>query len=672
MKAAFGMGMLNPQQRDAVMTIDGPVLILAGAGTGKTRTITARMANMVDRGIRPDSILAVTFTNKAASEMRDRVIEMVADGKGKKIVLGTFHSFCVKLLRLYAEKLGYKKNWVIYTQSEQISLIKRILSRIMTVDESYDASKAQSKISHAKNTGASLGDPTESIDAAIMDSYQNEMRALNAMDFDDLIILGVQLVEEHEDVREMIRERHRYIMVDEFQDTNSLQMRLLRGIVGPPYNVCVVGDDDQSIYGWRGADITNILEFERFFPNPHVIKLEENYRSTTPILHTANSLIANNVGRRPKTLWSRNKGNQLVRIVVTEDDLTEAEMITKEIENLHFRDRTPWEDFAILFRTNDQSRILETQFRQRQIPYRIVGARSFFDRREIKDLIAYLMVLHNPHDDISLLRVINTPTRGIGTATAELAREHSIKLGCSVFVAFCDPSFQRLLPEKTRLAIRGFLDLINKYSASAHSPGTFIADMAKHLIAETGYMAYLEKGTKKPEEFEPMKNGMQSILDQMATYDENNRKDGLAGFLDQISLNDDREDKDDITKKKGVCLITMHASKGLEFPVVYLPGVEQGLLPHKRSLAEGTIDEERRLFYVGITRAMKNLTISYVQYRMKYGKKEAQMPSPFLDELDREYVQEFDYSQHMKEPVTIDESRSFIAGLKAMMAEQKK
>jgi DNA helicase II / ATP-dependent DNA helicase PcrA len=671
MKVAFGMGMLNPEQRQCVMTLDGPVLILAGAGTGKTRTITARMSYMVDNGIDPSSILAVTFTNKAATEMRERVIDAVADGKGKKIVLGTFHSFCVKLLRQYAERLGYKKNWVIYTQSEQISLLKRIIVRMMGKDESYDAGKAQHRISTSKNMGVDLGDPAENTDAAIAAAYAEEMRALNAMDFDDLIILALKLLEEHEDIREQKCALHRYVMVDEFQDTNSLQMRLLRCLVGPPYNVCVVGDDDQSIYGWRGADITNILEFERFFPNPTVIKLEENYRSTTPILHTANSLIKNNAGRRPKTLWSRNPGADPVRLVITNDDKEEADMIAREVETAHHTHKVPLEDFAVLFRTNDQSRVLEQQFRQRRIPYRVVGARSFFDRREIKDLVSYMQVVHNVHDDISLLRIVNTPTRGIGNATLELAREESIKHGCSIWVMLCHPDFQRRLPSKTREAVQTFVALIDRYSqASAHS-GALVHELGERLLVETGYMDYLKKLAKEPEDFTIWENALKSFTEQMKSYDERNRSEGLAGFLDEVCLNDDREEKDDITKKKGVCLITMHASKGLEFPVVYLPGMEQGLLPHKRSFDEGRVDEERRLFYVGITRAMKKLTMSLVRTRVRYGKSEFQQPSTFLRELDRTYIEERDYAKHMKETVTKDEAKSFMASLKAQMLAEK-
>lgn len=661
-------GTLNPQQREAATHIHGPLLILAGAGTGKTRVITARMAYMVNEGIKPENILAVTFTNKASTEMRERVKDMVRDGLGRKIVLGTFHAFCARMLREHAEHVGYKKNFVIYSQSEQISLIKRLLKELLVKEETLDPSAALARISKAKNdANHPLGDPEKDLIAAVAQRYASEMRALNVMDFDDLICLGVKLAEENDYVRGILHQQHRFVMVDEFQDTNSLQMRLLRAIVPAPYNVCVVGDDDQSIYGWRGAEITNITQFEDYFPNPKVIKLEENYRSTTPILHTANSLIINNAGRRPKSLWSSNAGKDNVRLVAVQDDKEEADMVAKEVEQHHLATQEPWESFAVLFRTNDQSRMLEQAFRQRKIPYRVVGARSFFDRREVKDLLAYLSVLHNPHDDMSLLRILNTPTRGIGNTTAELAREHSMAKGCSNWVALCDPDFQRQMPEKARTAIRSFTELIGKYAASANAPGTLTAELAEHLLLETQYMEYLKKIAKTPDDFIGWENGLKEIINQLSNYDQRNRKDGLGGFLDEVKLNDEREDKDDIEKKKGVCLITLHASKGLEFPIVYLPGLEKGILPHKRSYDEGRIDEERRLFYVGITRAKKKLTISFVRFRMKWGQKQTELPSPFLQELDRKYIDEIDYSHHMKEQVTQEEVPNFFAGLKAML-----
>lgn len=663
-------GTLNAQQREAATTINGPLLILAGAGTGKTRVLTARISFMVNEGINPKNILSVTFTNKAANEMRERIKGMVRDGLGKKVVVGTFHAFCVRLLREFAEHVGYKNNFAIYSQGEQETLIKRVLQTLLVKDETLDPSMALSRISKAKNAGEGLGDPKESLDAAVMEKYMDEMRGLNVMDFDDLIILGVKLLEENAQVRATVQSRHHYVMVDEFQDTNSLQMRLLRALVPAPYNVCVVGDDDQSIYGWRGAEITNITEFENFFPNPHVVKLEENYRSTTPILHTANSLIKNNVGRRPKSLWSRNNGSDLVRLIANEDDKEEADMIAKEVETAHFANKQPLEEFAVLFRTNDQSRVLEQAFRQRKIAYRVVGARSFFDRREVKDIVSYLSVLHNPHDDMALLRILNTPTRGIGSATAELARERSMEKHHSIWVALCDEEFLRQIPEKGRNAIRLFTALIVKYSGPASTPGTNLVDMTQALILEIGYMEYLKKAAKEPEDFAGWENGINELFKSMTNHAERDRASGLAGFLDEVSLNDEREEKDDIEKKKGVCLITMHASKGLEFPVVYLPGMEQGILPHKRSFDEGRVDEERRLFYVGITRAKQKLTLSHTRTRMKWGKKQSNMPSTFLKELDRKYVEELDYTKHMNETTTQEENTNFFSGLRAMLADK--
>jgi DNA helicase-2/ATP-dependent DNA helicase PcrA len=444
---------------------------------------------------------------------------------------------------------------------------------------------------------------------------------------------------------------------------------MLKALVPPPFNVCVVGDDDQSIYGWRGAEITNITQFENFFPNPHVVKLEENYRSTTPILHTANSLIKNNAGRRPKSLWCRAEKGDNVKLIVTGDEKEEADMVTKEVEATHYRDKREWEDFAVLFRTNDQSRVLEQAFRQRRIPYRVVGARSFFDRREVKDIVAYLKVFANPHSDIDLLRIINVPARGITPSIAELARERSMEKHHSVWVALCDPDWQRQVPEKARVAVRGFVSLVTKYNAAATAEGTKLAEMGEMLLKETEYLAWLKKGAKTPEDTVRWETGVNEMLKSLAAYDEKNQRDGLTGYLDEICLDDEREDKDDIEKKKGVCLITMHASKGLEFPIVYLPGLEQGILPHRRSYEEGRVDEERRLFYVGITRAKQRLTISYTRNRVKWGQKQTSLPSPFLKELDRKFVEEMDYSRHMNETVTQEENTNFFSGLRAMLAE---
>ncbi len=650
------------------MAVDGPVLILAGAGTGKTRVITMRISHMVDRGIAPANILAVTFTNKAANEMRERVKEIMGAEKSKHLTIGTFHAFCVRLLREHAEVIGYKKNFAIFSQGEQQEVVKKVLSRLLTKEEALDPGIALSRISKAKNYGISLGDPEKDLDAAVMQLYGDDLRTLNAMDFDDLLLKAVILLEEHESVLRAAQAKYKYVMVDEFQDTNSLQMRLLRALVPPPHNICVVGDDDQSIYGWRGADITNINEYETFFPGAQIIKLEENYRSTTPILHTANSLIKNNAGRRPKTLWSRNPGQLPVKLIITEDEKEESRLIAEDILDVVTKGDT-YNDIAVLFRTNEQSRVLEGDFRKRKIPYRLIGARSFYDRREVRDLIAYLTALGNPDDDTALLRIINTPTRGIGNSTAQLAKQHSIDKRTNIHTALRDPEFLSLLSSKTKVALLPFIELTDRYGALARTPSTAYGVMTERLIHEIGYMDHLKKSAKEPDDFAGWENGVKLTLDALHGFDARKRGEGLQAFLDEVSLNDDREDKDDIEKKTGVCLITLHAAKGLEFPVVYLPGLEEGIIPHKRSIDENRKDEERRLFYVGITRAQRKLTLSHARYRLKWGQKQTCAPSSFLKELDEKYMERFDHGAFMKEEVKGDDALNYFAMLRKQMAE---
>lgn len=666
---SFNFSLLNLQQREAATTIHGPVLILAGAGTGKTRVITMRIAHMVDEGILPANILAVTFTNKAANEMRERVGEMLGKEKSKHITLGTFHAFCMRLLRIYAEKIGYKKNFTIYSQGEQQGVVKKILNRLLTKEETLDPAVALTRISKAKNYGISLGDPERDLDATVMQLYGDELKALNAMDFDDLLLYAVEILEEHTDVREEVQQHYRYVMVDEFQDTNTLQMRLLRALVPAPFNICVVGDDDQSIYGWRGADITNINEYESFFPGAKVIKLEENYRSTTPILHTANSLIKHNFGRRDKSLWSQNVGHHKVRLIIADDEKEEAKLIADEMIELQGKEDT-WDDMAVLFRTNEQSRILEGEFRKRRIPYRIIGARSFFDKKEVKDLLAYLTFLLSHDDDTSLLRILNTPPRGIGTSTAQLARQHSIDRKCDIYTALKDPEFQGLLSDRTKRPLLDFLELVNQYGPLAQTASNAYGVMMERLLHDIAYTDYLRKGNKEPGDSAAAETAVKQFVDNLHGFDGRKRGEGLQAFLDEVSLNDDREEKDDIEKKSGVCLITMHAAKGLEFPVVYLPGLEEGILPHKRSIDENRKDEERRLFYVGITRAKRKLTLSHVRYRVKWGQKQTCAPSSFLKELDRTYLEEFDHATFMKEEISADDALDYFAMLKRQMAEE--
>ena len=453
MAGGFSFDSLNRAQREAVGTLDGPVLILAGAGTGKTRTVTCRIANMLEAGISPEHVLAVTFTNKAAAEMRERIGGMVGKKKAEQMTVCTFHSLCVRLLRGGIDRLGYKANFSICTQADQVGIMKQLIVRKGGKDEKVKAEEVLAAVSKVKNAGLPLDAIRDDFFASLAVAYQNELRARNAVDFDDLLLLAEKLLREHADVREHFRKVYLRVTVDEFQDTNGLQMQLLQQLVGRPYHVCVVGDDDQSIYGWRGAESKNILEFERFFPDPEVIRLEENYRSTEAILHTANSLIRHNAGRREKMLRPTMAGGEPVRLIGMPGDEEEAEFIAEEILSLKATEKRPWEDFAVLFRTNGQSRKLEEALRKSQVPYRMVGAQSFYDRREIKDVLAYLEILDDPRADVPLLRILNSPPRGIGQNTAVLATDFSRERHISVWETFCDPEFTGFLSTKVRGAI---------------------------------------------------------------------------------------------------------------------------------------------------------------------------------------------------------------------------
>lgn len=662
----FDFSLLNPQQRDAVRHETGPLLILAGAGTGKTRVLTARIARLVGDGVRPDEILAVTFTNKAAREMRERVVGMLPRGQGKHLWLGTFHSFCVRLLRESIDRLGYKKNFTIYSQGEQTGLMRRILTRIRASDEKLEPEAALALISKARNTATPLADIAGELVQAAARHYRDELRALNAVDFDDLLVLAVQLLDEHPDVAAEWHRRLRHVLVDEFQDTNRLQMDLVRHLTGPPYNVAVVGDDDQSIYGWRGAESANILHFERFFANPAVVKLEENYRSTTPILHTANSLIRHNIGRRPKSLWSRNAGADPVRVMMLPDDKAEASMIAREIM-LEQDKGAPWEDFAVLFRMNAQSRLLEQEFRAQRIPYRLIGSRSFYDRREVRDLLAYLAVLVNPDDDVNLLRVLNTPPRGIGQTTARLAIETSQGSKQPVSATLESAEFQAMLSAKARGAVRSFMEWLAEIRHEALRPGVNLGQLALQLIEQIDYIDYIRRVSGEPEEALNRETNVREVIHSMHEFEGRRGKTGLQAFLDHTALANEKPGQDDIDKKPGVTLITLHASKGLEFPCVYLVGVEEGILPHSRSVLENSREEERRLLYVGITRAMRRMTMTWCASRSKYGDKTSCRPSSFLQELSRDHLQEIDYGAEYTKPMSRDDQMAEFSQIRAML-----
>ena len=657
---SFAFSSLNPAQSDAVNALDGPVLILAGAGTGKTRTVTCRISHMVDRGIPADQILAVTFTNKAASEMKERVSDMVSKAAGQEITVCTFHSLCVRILRTGIDRLGYKPNFTIYSGNDQTGLIKQIIVRKGGAQEKIEPAQVISMISKAKNAGVAYADMEDPFIADVAQAYANELRAQNAVDFDDLLLLGEQLLREFPDVREICRKRWTRVTVDEFQDTNSLQMRLLQQLVGEPYHVCVVGDDDQSIYGWRGAEVANILQFEKFFPNPNIIRLEHNYRSSEAIIHTANSLIVHNAGRREKQLRSVKSAGENVRIISMPGDEEEGEFIANEIIDLHRVDKKPLEDIAILFRTNSQCRHLEMALREQEIPYRMIGAQSFYDKREVRDILAYLQVLANPSADVPLLRIMNAPPRGIGQAAAVILTDTSRERGGSVWEAMGTEA--EGLSSRASKSVGEFTELILKYrermTGGLEDMGAVLLDM----MEETGYVEWVKRNSKNEQEMDMRRSSIDDVVQQLK--DASKKGMTLQKFLDRSALARDRESDNDIEKQRGVTLITLHASKGLEYPIVYLVGLEEGILPHKRSIEEGTTDEERRLLYVGITRAQDKLTLTWCSVRKKWGQEHAGEASKFLMELDDKYVEHMDYDDIMGEEASEEDLSNFFANMR--------
>jgi superfamily I DNA/RNA helicase len=658
---------LNPEQQRAATHESGPLLILAGAGTGKTRTIVARITWLVSTGVDPAKILAVTFTNKAAREMKERIKGMI-DEKASELTACTFHALCVRILRADADKIGYKNNFTIFDEGDQLGLIKKVINRVTAKDEKLDPGLAKNLISKAKNNGWSAPQDDETVIGAVYARYNRDLLSLNAMDFDDLLVKAVQLLNEHPDVRDKWRSRYSQMLVDEFQDTNRLQLDLVSLLAsGSPPNICVVGDDDQSIYGWRGAEVSNILEFEKHFPDPEVIRLEQNYRSTNTILSTANRLIKNNPRRRGKNLWSSQEGGEPVHVVSVPDDKTEAEFVINEVGALRATNQIPWEHFAIIYRMNAQSRLLEENLRRMRIPYRLVGGKSFFDRREIKDVLATMTCLVNPDDDISLLRIINTPPRGIGATTVQLALDQSAVANKSLFETLTSPDFAVEISRKTAASIREFGDELASTRIHLLTPGADVCGIVSRFINDSGYMDDLKRSCKTPEEALNRESGVKEILNALA--DHQNRKRGdIRDFLDELSLNREREE-DKKEDAKGLTLITMHAAKGLEFPHVFLVGAEDGILPHERSKSEGTVDEERRLFYVGITRAMKSLTITHCRNRNKFGSAMSCRPSPFLKEAEGEGVLVESYEDIMSRPVAEEDIVTSFASLRAMLAQ---
>lgn len=659
---------LNPPQRLAVQTLEGPVLILAGAGTGKTRVITHRIAYMIERAVPPSRILAVTFTNKAAREMKERVSKLVGklpEDVGKPTIC-TFHSLCVRILRRHIERLGYKANFVIYDDSEQLNVVKKILSHISARDEKQDAYAVLALISKLKN-GMRLGADASAAAMAkhIVGRYESALRACNAVDFDDLLLLTLRLFKDHPDALEECRNRFRYVMVDEYQDTNAAQFDLVHLLTLEHRNLCVVGDDDQSIYGWRGAEIANLLDMEKHFPEVKIIKLEQNYRSTNNILFAANALIKNNARRRGKNLWSQKGDGEKIVLWSFENDDEEAQMVVDQIESNRMISQIAWGRHAILFRTNQQSRPFEMALRQAKVKYHLIGGQSFFDRREVRDFLAYLKLFYNPSDDISLLRVANVPARGLSDNTMQGLLAASQERHCPVFTVMRHTDVLASMATRTRRCIEEFTELIERTrDLLQREEKLSLQTWADKFLDEIGYFHELRRSEKDPEAAESrirnLKDLMSSLDGTPPDLSEPPLK-RLETFLEEITLDSEREEEKE-NKGDAVTLITMHSCKGLEFPHVFVVGLEDGLLPHTRSQEEGTMDEERRLFYVAITRAQESLKLTYCHSRKKYGQALPCHPSRFLKELPEKVL--INEAEGSAAPASTERSKSFFSSLR--------
>ncbi len=646
---------LNAPQRQAVTTLRGPLLVLAGAGTGKTRVITVRIANLISHRVAPERILAVTFTNKAAREMRERTKALLSPGKAKRgeptPEISTFHSLCVRILRRNIQTLGYPREFSIFDRGDQESLARQALREIRVDDKTLRPGDLLNQISHWKSLAVRprdaevLAQEDERGQLALASSayarYQAALKAQGAVDFDDLLLLTEELFEQYPLVRIDEAGRFDHLLIDEYQDTNALQYRIAKRLAEPHRNLCVVGDDDQSIYGWRGAEVTHILSFARDWPDATVVKLEDNYRCRAPILALANTLIAHNSTRHDKTLRAARADGDEPRFLRFDDENAEAASITHEIEFMLARPLEPKirpNDIAILLRTNEQTRAFELELRRRKLPYLLVGGMSFYDRREIKDLLSYLRVLANPSDEVSLLRILNTPPRGLGPSSVERLVQSAVSAGKPLGLVLRQAADDPLLASGVRERVLSFASFLEQQRARLQSE--LVSSVARELMTTINYRAELERQYKEATEVEARMTALGELFDSMVSYENRATSPTLLGFLEECTLAG-RDDLDTDNDKKGpaITLMTLHSAKGLEFPHVFLVGMEEGLLPHHRTIIDGGgagIEEERRLAYVGVTRARETLTLSYAKGRTKWGKLRTSIPSRFLLEMKGE------------------------------------
>lgn len=631
---------LNPQQAEAVINTEGPMLIMAGAGSGKTKVLTCRVANLLQKGVRPYRILAITFTNKAAAEMRERVNNMSGPA-AKDVWLFTFHAFCARFLRMEIDKLpGYGGNFAIYDTADSQNLIKQILKEMNLDDKRFQPSGILSRISNAKNAlqdaaafARQAGDFYEQKVADIYSRYEQKLQLNNALDFDDLLMLSIKLLQENKEVREKYQDRFDYLLVDEYQDTNHAQYLLTKFLAAKHRNICVVGDADQSIYGWRGADIQNIIDFEKDYPDAKVIKLEQNYRSTQIILDAANAVIENNTGRKPKNLWTENKSGADIIYFQAVDERDEARFVIEQLQNLQRTENKKLGDMAILYRTNTQSRIFEEMLIKSGISYNMVGGLKFYERKEIKDIIAYLRVIFNPADSLSLLRIINVPKRGIGDASLAKIQAYAAANNVSLFEAVSNAAAIDGLSSRFVSKLDDLAGIIFELMNLANEAP--VEDLIDRVLRDTGYLEELEN-ERTPQAQSRIDNlhELISVAQEFAASEEENN---LENFLAHVALVSDIDDME--LGEDAITLMTLHSSKGLEFPVVFLVGMEEGLFPHARTLMDETeIEEERRLCYVGITRAKEKLFLSSTKMRTIYGNTVTYPPSRFLQEIPARLV----------------------------------
>lgn len=631
---------LNKEQQQAVQHTEGPLLILAGAGSGKTKVLTVRVAYLLAQGVNPYEILAITFTNKAAKEMKSRVEGLVGD-VANRIWLSTFHSFCAKFLRFEIDSfLGYNSNFTIYDTSDSQAVIKAALKALNLDDKYYPVGAMIAAISDAKNQLLFTSDFRKQARdfyqqkvADVYEYYERELRKNNALDFDDLLLVAVKLLQSNAAVLDKYSHRFRYVMIDEYQDTNHAQYLLAKLLASHWKNIAVVGDADQSIYAWRGADIQNILDFEKDYPNCTSIKLEQNYRSTKIILDAANAVIDNNEGRPKKNLWTDKTEGAKIQHFTAQSEHEEAAFIGDTIAKKHDIHGVPYGDMAILYRTNAQSRVLEEALIKRALPYTMVGGTKFYDRKEIKDVLAYLRVLYNPFDDLSLLRIINVPKRSIGATTVAKLQDYARANGTSLFMTLTQLHLVDTIKGKTKEKLEEFGILI--FTLVAEMEDKTVLDILESILDRTGYLAQLEESTDPQDQARAENIG--ELLSVAKDFQDTNPTGTVEDFLEQVALVNDVDSFEQEESK--VTLMTLHAAKGLEFPIVFLGGLEEGLFPHSRTLMNPEeIEEERRLAYVGITRAEKELYISNATTRTVFGRTSSYLPSRFIDEIPEELV----------------------------------